>query len=102
MTLSRLSKITFLLFLVCFMGLQAQKIANKKAPKTLIEITEGLQKEAGLIDSYFAVGGKLFFGISEDILNKDLLMVTRIVRIPANYSAYSNAGSKTSEQLVHF
>ena len=63
MTLSRLSKITFLLFLVCFMGLQAQKIANKKAPKTLIEITEGLQKEAGLIDSYFAVGGKLFFGI---------------------------------------
>jgi hypothetical protein len=48
------------------------------------------------------VENSLYFGISEELLQKDLLMVTRIVRIPANYSAYSNAGSKTSEQLVHF
>tara|TARA_B110000285_G_scaffold151885_1_gene169574 strand:+ start:339 stop:782 length:444 start_codon:yes stop_codon:yes gene_type:complete len=102
MTLSRLSKIVFVLFLVFSVGTQAQKSPDKKAPKTLLEITEDLQKEAGLINSYFEEGGQLFFGISEELLHKDLLMVTRIVRIPANYSAYSNAGSKTSEQLIHF
>jgi hypothetical protein len=29
-------------------------------------------------------------------------MVTRFVRLPANYQAYLNAGSKTSQQLIHF
>jgi hypothetical protein len=28
--------------------------------------------------------------------------VTRFVRLPANYQAYLNAGSKTSQQLIHF
>ena len=63
MILPRLSKIAFLLFLVFSVGTQAQKNNDKKAPKTLSEITEDLQKEVGLIDSYFEVGGKLFFGI---------------------------------------
>src|SRR6056300_1225845 len=102
MNLSRLSKIVFLLFLVFSVSTEAQKSSDKKAPKTLSEITAALPKEAGLINSYFEEGGSLYFGISEKLLHKDLLMVTRIVRIPANYSAYSIAGSKTSEQLVHF
>ena len=29
-------------------------------------------------------------------------MVTRFVQFPANFQAYQNAGSKTSEQLIHF
>ncbi|MDC3218491.1 zinc-dependent metalloprotease, partial [Flavobacteriaceae bacterium] len=36
------------------------------------------------------------------LLEKDLLMVTRFVQLPANYQAYINAGSKTSQQLIHF
>ena len=44
----------------------------------------------------------MFFTVDRELLDKDLLMVTRIAQIPANYSAYSNAGSKTAESVVHF
>ena len=54
-----------------------------------------------MITSYFKKD-KLLFEIDKNILEKDLLMVTRFVQFPANYQAYQNAGSKTSEQLIHF
>jgi len=36
------------------------------------------------------------------VLEKPLLMVTRYVKLPANYSAYRNAGSKTAESVISF
>ena len=45
---------------------------------------------------------KIFFELSDSLLEKDLLMVTRFVQLPSNYQAYINAGSKTSQQLIHF
>ncbi|MDO7575411.1 MAG: zinc-dependent metalloprotease, partial [Flavobacteriaceae bacterium] len=44
----------------------------------------------------------VFLELSDSLLEKDLLMVTRFVQLPANYQAYINAGSKTSQQLIHF
>jgi hypothetical protein len=84
-----------------FMSLtQAQKTAS--APKALSEIVEDMTADQGLIPTFFNEKGTLYFQISDSILGRDLLMVSRYVQIPANFNAYSNAGSKTSEQLVHF
>ena len=64
-------------------------------------MTKGLLKQKGMITSYHKED-KIFFEIDQELLNKDLLMVTRFVQFPSNFQAYQNAGSKTSEQLIHF
>lgn len=78
-------------------------VAQKKTSKDkdLDSILKSMPKSEGLITSYFE-DDKLYFEFSEDVLEKDLLMVTRLKQLPANYSAYRNAGSKTSEQMIHF
>ena len=66
------------------------------------ELTKEMTLSSGILDTYLSADGKLFFTVDRELLDKDLLMVTRIAQIPANYSAYSNAGSKTAESVVHF
>ena len=44
----------------------------------------------------------MFFEVNKDILEKDFLVVTRFAQLPANYSGYLNAGSKTAEHVVEF
>ena len=81
--------------------LHAQK-KDKETKKDLASITAAMTADKGLINTYFGAEGKLYFQVPATLLGEDLLMVSRYVQIPANFNAYSNAGSKTSEQLVHF
>jgi len=60
-----------------------------------------MTKHSGLITTY-QEDDNVFLELSDSLLEKDLLMVTRFVQLPANYQAYINAGSKTSQQLIHF
>ena len=80
----------------------AQKPSKKNSPKALDSITKGMVQNKGLITTYSNEDNKLFFELNESVLNKDLLVVTRYAQLPANYSAYRNAGSKTAEQVVRF
>ena len=93
----------FLLFLFLNYSLtMAQKPKLKEDDKKSIDsLTKGLKKQVGLLISYHKEG-EIYFEIGNDLLDKDLLMVTRFVQFPANFQAYQNAGSKTSEQLIHF
>jgi hypothetical protein len=56
----------------------------------------------GLITTYSNEKNDLFFEISKNLLGKELLIVTRFAQLPANYSGYLNAGSKTAEHVVQF
>ena len=38
----------------------------------------------------------------KEVLNKELLMVTRFSKLPSNYSGYINAGTKTAENVISF
>ena len=91
-----------LLFFLLLQGslIIAQK-PKKEIPKSIDSLTLKMSKKEGLITTY-QKESKVFFEISKELLDKDLLMVTRFVRLPANYQAYLNAGSKTSQQLIHF
>ena len=98
-------KKTTLLFLLSILILTpsfAQKSGKSKAPKALDSITKGMLQSKGLITTYIDEENKLYFELSESLLNKELLVVTRYAQLPANYSAYRNAGSKTAEQVVRF
>ncbi len=75
--------------------------AQKKAEQDLSTTLKQLPKSKGLITTYYDED-KLYFELTEEVLEKDLLMVTRLKQLPPNYSAYRNAGSKTSEQMIHF
>ncbi len=79
----------------------SQKKTKKEKPKTIDSLTKEMSVQKGLITTFFN-DNKLFFEIHDSILNIDLLMVTRFVKLPENYSAYINAGSKTSENLIQF
>ena len=78
----------------------AQK-PKKEVQKSIDSLTQKMSKQQGLITTY-REDDKVFFEVSKELLEKDLLMVTRFVKLPANYQAYLNAGSKTSQQVIHF
>ena len=70
--------------------------------KTIDSLTLDMKSSKGLINTYTSDDGDLFFLISEDLLGKELLVVTRFAQLPGNYSGYLNSGSKTSEHVVQF
>ena len=62
---------------------------------------EPVTPDEGIFDIY-EDDDKLYFAIPQDLLNTDMLLVTRIAEIPSNLSPYLNAGSKIGEQVVQW
>ena len=69
--------------------------------KSIDSLTKEMIVSKGVINT-FSKNNKLYFEISDDLLSKEILVVTRLAQIPSGYSAYINAGSKTSEQVIDF
>ena len=97
-------KLRIIIFaLICSFGIQAQKKSSKsKTPKSIDSLTQKMTQHKGLITTYLDGENKLYFEIDSTLLDKDLLVVTRIAQLPANYSPYTNAGSKTAQQIIRF
>ena len=92
-----------ILVLLCSFGIQAQKKkSTSKASKSIDSLTQKMTQNKGLITTYLNEENKLYFEIDSTLLDKDLLVVTRIAQLPANYSPYTNAGSKTAQQVIRF
>ncbi|THH41564.1 zinc-dependent metalloprotease [Neolewinella litorea] len=79
------------------------KIEKKPKFKAYGEvITPEAETDEGLFTVHH-VGEEYYFEIPFSLLNRDLLLVTRIAKIPAELGGgYLNAGSKTNEQLVRW
>jgi hypothetical protein len=69
--------------------------------KSVDSLTKKMTVSKGIINS-FTDNNKLFFEIPNGLLNKEILVVTRLAQVPSGYSPYINAGSKTSEQVISF
>ena len=89
----------FILFINLVSNVYAQK-ENKK--KTIDSLTIDMKISEGLINTFTNDENKLYFEISENLLGMELLVVTRLAQLPANYAGYLNAGSKTAEHVVQF
>lgn len=65
-------------------------------------ITAAAKSDEGLFTTHF-VGDKLYFEIPLNMLEKDMLLVSRIAGVPAGFGGgYVNAGSKANEQVVRW
>ncbi|HUH27724.1 zinc-dependent metalloprotease [Gelidibacter sp.] len=63
-------------------------------------ITKDAVTDEGLFKIH-KIKEKYFFEIQDSLLNKDMLLVSRMSKLPSNLGGgYVNAGSKTNEQLV--
>lgn len=82
--------------------LSAQKKGKDSSLKTIDSLTQSMVEDKGLITTFFNEENKLFFAIDASLLDQDLLAVTRYAQLPADYSSYRNAGSKTAEQVIRF
>lgn len=79
----------------------AQKTRGDIKPYSEV-ITSQAKSDEGLFNTHF-VGDKLYFEIPLDLLDKDMLLVSRIAGVPASYGGgYVNAGSKVNEQVVRW
>ena len=94
--------LTYLFTITLIFSLQAQKKKKDNGLKPLDSLTKKMVVKKGLITTYLNEENKLFFELSQEIIEKDLLVVTRFAQLPANYSAYLNAGSKTAQQVIRF
>ena len=77
---------------------QGKKTDNLKPLDSLIV---DMILDQGIVNTYLS-DDKLFIELNDSILQTDFLMVTRFSKLPSGYSPYVNAGSKTSEQVIHF
>lgn len=100
------NKIKILITLVLTFGVSlagySQKAVKDKPLKTIDSLVIDMRVNKGLINTYQNKKNELYFEITNDLLNKELLVVTRLAQLPANYSGYLNAGSKTAEHVVAF
>jgi len=92
-----------ILIFVLFIGLNHNLYPVKKNQnKTIDSLTIDMKVSTGLINTYSNDENKLYFEISENLLGKELLVVTRLAQLPGDYAGYLNAGSKTAEHVVQF
>ncbi|MGC6403497.1 MAG: zinc-dependent metalloprotease [Flavobacteriaceae bacterium] len=95
----------FALALYLPFGAVAQKKgSDDKATKTksIASVTEKMTADPGMLTTYVSDEQKLYFELHDSLLGQPLLMVTRLAQLPGNFSAYTNAGSKTAQQVVYF
>lgn len=81
-----------------------EKKPKKKSPFKDYDkvITEDAITTDGLWKTH-QMGEKYYFEIPFSVLQKDILLVSRIAKIPSGLGGgYFNAGSKTNQQVVHF
>jgi len=93
---------TLLITLFLTFSITAQKKKKTDGLKPLDSLTKAMVAKKGLITTYLNEDNKLYFEINQALLEKELLVVTRFAQLPANYSAYLNAGSKTAQQVIRF
>lgn len=64
-------------------------------------ITDKAKTDEGLFDVHW-VDNKLYYEIPDSLLNREMLLVSRIAEVPTDYFGFFSGGSKTAEQVLTF
>ncbi|MEO1417102.1 MAG: zinc-dependent metalloprotease [Bacteroidota bacterium] len=64
-------------------------------------ITEEAESDQGLFTTHH-IDEKLYFEIPDSILDRDMLLVSRIAQTPTKYSGFLSGGAKVHEQLIRW
>lgn len=94
-------------------GCKTQKAATTPAAESLTSqksklkpynkvITSEAESDNGLFTTH-SLDDHLYFTIPDSLMGKDMLLVSRIAKVPAGYGGgYVNAGSKVNEQVIRW
>ena len=72
-----------LLSFIAHINFYAQKAKSIEQLKSIDSITVNMKVDKGLITTYQNKKNELYFEIDKSLLNKELLVVTRLAQIPA-------------------
>ncbi len=76
--------------------------ASRKGPKPFDQvITAGAQSEQGAMTVH-KVDDKYFFEVSDDMLGRDWLLVSRLSGVPTGSGGFQSAGSSVNERMVRW
>jgi len=64
-------------------------------------ITKDAKTDEGLFDVHW-VEDKLYYEIPDSLLNREMLLVSRLAEVPTDFFGFFSAGSKTAEQVITF
>ena len=75
---------------------------DQETPRSYADvITADAESDAGLFDVH-RVDETVYFEIPDSLLGRDMLLVTRIAKVPVGFPGYSPAGVKTGEQVLRW
>lgn len=66
---------------------------------------EVIKKTAKVDEGLFTLyqqDGKLYYAIPDSLLDRDMLLVSRVADVPTDYFGFFSSGAKTAEQVVRF
>ena len=95
-----------ILSLVSITPLAALPIQDQEAegeePKTYSDvITDDTETDEGVFDVH-RTDGTFLFEIPDSLLGRDMLLVSRIGKVPVGFPGFSPAGVKTGEQVLRW
>ncbi|MEO1023827.1 MAG: zinc-dependent metalloprotease [Bacteroidota bacterium] len=64
-------------------------------------ITAKAKSDEGLFTVHW-VGEKLFYEIPDSLLEREMLLVSRVAQVPSNFFGFQSAGAKSAEQVITF
>ncbi len=64
-------------------------------------ITAEAETDSGLVTIH-RVDEKLYFEIPDSLLGRDMLLISRLAKVPDELGAYLNAGRKLAERMIHW
>lgn len=64
-------------------------------------ITKDTETDEGLFDVHW-VKDKLYYEIPDSLLNREMLLVSRVAEVPTDYFGFFSGGAKTAEQVITF
>ncbi|MBD3615982.1 MAG: zinc-dependent metalloprotease [Gracilimonas sp.] len=64
-------------------------------------ITKDAETDEGLFDVHW-VKDKLYYELPDSLLNREMLLVSRIAEVPTDYFGFFSSGAKTAEQVITF
>ncbi|MEQ9310384.1 MAG: zinc-dependent metalloprotease [Balneolaceae bacterium] len=64
-------------------------------------IKSSAKKDEGLFTIY-QQGDDIFFEIPNELLGREMLLVSRVAGVPPGFSGFNSAGSKSQEQIISF
>lgn len=79
---------------------KSENISDKDTSYSQL-IPDDAETDSGLVTIH-RTDDKLFYEIPDSLLGRDMLLISRLAKVPAELGSYLNAGRKIAERVIHW